>query len=727
MHRRDLTPPRLPRLLRLAGAAVLSAVLLGTPAVAEQAPASLSATVFPSGTVTATVGAANDGVLLLNQNLQLSVAVRNGTTQSVDAATVSVALSYATLDSRAELQAWLDAEADNDTDPVQASAEVRLLPSSTAEAVVTVPVEQIPFSNDRTALGAHAVLVTITDPDGVVSTARTAVELTESTASPQETGVNVLVPLTVPDTAAGLLSADTLREYTQPTGTLSRQLDSVFGRAVTIGVDPRVLASIRVLGGSAPDSAVTWLRRLEVAPNDVFALPYADADIAAQAQAGLDTLLTPTSFEYGIDNIRFTDASRTATPAPATGPGQPGSRPERPSTESLLSLNWSSTVGPLAWPMTGSVRTADLDVYAASGLTRTIVSSDDLTLPKAVDTATRAVVDGHELVVADGRLSTGFSDAVSATTDSTWRARMSALSAELAQVQREGTTPDVVLALDRGSALDGTRLAQTLDALDALPWAQGTSFGTAMTAPATDGVTIADSAEPAQRLRTVKDLLATASLVDSFSAVLREPDLLRGKSRNDLLALLAVAWHDDDTGWEKAVEASRKLADGTLSSVRVESSDSVLQLSHDSSIPVYVRNDLPWPVEVQIDASTSNAVLDIDEESIKPASIDAGSQGRLPIPVRARVGNGETQVRVQLTALDGTPIGIPTSVVTSVRADWETVGTLVLGILLVVVFGVGILRNIRRRRRGETPEDEEDPNAPLAVQPGLDDRTDPRG
>lgn len=726
MHRRDFTPPRLRRLIRLAGAAVLSAVLLGTPAVAEQAP-SFRAAVFPSGTVTTTVGAANDGVLPLNQDLQLSVAVRNGTTQSVDAATVSVALSYATLDSRVELHDWLDAEADNDTDPVQASAELRLLPTSTAEAVVTVPAEQIPFSNDRTALGTHAVLVTITDPDGVVSTARTAVELTDSTASAQETGVNILVPLTVPDTDSGLLSADTLRDYTQPTGTLSRQLDAVFGRAVTIGVDPRILASIRVLGGSAPDSAVTWLRRLEAAPNEVFALPYADADIAAQAQAGLDTLLAPTSFEYGIDDTRFGNASSPATPA--AGPDQPGSptRPEQPSTESLLSLGWSSTVGPLAWPATGTVRAADLDVYAASGLTRTVVSSDDLTLPKAVDTATRAVVDGHEIVVADGRLSAGFSDAVSATTEPAWRARMSALSAGLAQVQREGTTPTVVLALDRDSALDGARLAQTLDALNALPWARGASFSAALTAPATDGVTITDSAEPARRLGTVRDLIATASLIDSFSAVLREPDLLRGKSRNDLLALLAVAWRGDDVGWEKAVEASRQLAETTLSAVRVESSDSVLQLSHDSSIPVYVRNDLPWPVEVRIDASTSNAVLDIDETSIKPASIDASSQGRLPIPVRARVGNGETQVRVQLTALDGTPIGTPTSVVTSVRADWETVGTLALGILLVIIFGVGILRNIRRRRRGDTTEDEEDPNAPLAVQPGLDDRMDPRG
>jgi hypothetical protein len=272
------------------------------------------------------------------------------------------------------------------------------------------------------------------------------------------------------------------------------------------------------------------------------------------------------------------------------------------------------------------------------------------------------------------------------------------------------------------------RLAQTLDAIDALPWAEGSSLTAALTSPAVDDATIVDAPEPEQRLSQVSDLLEAAARVESFSAVLTDPELLSGKRRNDLLALLAVTWRGDDTGWADAVSTSVETAATTLSSVTIETSGNVLQLSHDSSIPIYVRNDLPWPVSVEIQASTSNAVLDIDEGSIEPTAIDARSQGRVLIPVKARVGNGETSLRLMVTATDGTPIGVPTSIVTSVRADWETVGTLSFGILLVVVFGLGILRNIRRRRRGDVVEEEEDPNAPLAVQPNLDDeRTDPRG
>ncbi|QHC64602.1 hypothetical protein GSU69_19185 [Rathayibacter festucae] len=741
MRRHDLTPsdrprPRraVPQLLRSAGAAALSIALLGGALPAAAAAAERTALESGQATVTATVGAANDGVLLPGQDLQLAISVRNGTTESIDGARVEVAIDEDTLDSRAELAEWLDGEAEDEGTSTGDGADVRLLPSSSAQVGVTVPAASLPFSmdfgRDPEAFGSHAISVTVTSPGGTVATARGVVELTTGFPSEQETGVSVLVPLTVPDTADGLLSAETLQDYTQTTGTLSRQLDSVDGRAVTLGVDPRILASIRVLGDTAPESATAWLERLQSVPNEVFALPYADADVAAQAQAGLSTLLAPTSFEYALDPALFAPTS-TGTPTPTAVPDDSTTQdlPDRPTTESLLAFDWSPTVGSIAWPDDGTVRAADLGVYATGGMTRTVVSSAGLVLPDGVSTTTRATVDDHDVIVADSALSTAFDAAVSASTDSEWRASMADLTADLAQVQREDESPDVVLALDRGAAIDGVRLAQTLDAVDALPWAEGSSLAAALTSPATEDATVVDSPESEQRLEGVSDLLTAAARVESFSAVLTEPELLSGKRRNDLLALLAVTWREDATGWQEAVTASREQADTTLSSVAIESSDSVTQLSRDSSIPVYVRNDLPWPVTVRIQASTSNAVLDIDESSVEPTAIDARSQGRVLIPVKARVGNGETELRMQLTAQDGTPIGTPTGIVTNVRADWETVGTLGIGILLVLVFGAGILRNIRRRRRGDTPgEDEEDPNAPLAVQPGLDDdRTDPLG
>ncbi|PPG24833.1 DUF6049 family protein [Rathayibacter toxicus] len=685
--------------------------------------APFSAAEGDSSAITATVGAANDGILLPGHDLQLSVSIHNGRSEPIDTARIRVSLSSQTFDSRIELQQWLNGTLDDRGSPVGDGTDVRLPPAQSTQVEITIPAASIPFSTWASAHGTHALTVTVTSPGGVVTAARNVVDVTNGTPASRKTGVSVLVPLTVPETADGLLSADTLKDYTRPTGTLSRQLDAVAGRAATIGVDPRILASIRILGSSVPDSARAWLDRLHSLPNELFALPYADADISAQAQSGLSTLLTPSSFDYGINDSLFTSATSSSTPAPPPG----GQGTERPTKESLLSFAWSPSLGSLAWPDDLTVRTADLDIYAANGMNRTLVSSDNLVLPAGVSTATRGTVRGHEIVVVDSTLSAGLNAAASAGSDSDWRSQMTAITAGLSHVQEENQTSDVVLAVSREAAVDGGRLAQTLDAIDRLPWTHGTSLNSALAAPATDDISVVDSPESRKRLDQVSELLALARRVESFSAVLSHPELLRGKRGSDSLALLALSWRRNDTGWSAALAANRELVQKDLSSVSIDASDNVLQVSRDSSVPVYVRNSLPWPVAVRIDAATSNAVLDIDEASIGSTRIDAGSQGRIAIPVKARVGNGETDLRLQLTALDGTPIGDETNIRTSVRADWESVGTLVLGIGLVLFFGFGILRNIRRRRHSGTVEDD-DPNAVLTSQPSLDEkRTEQRG
>ena len=74
--------------------------------------------------------------------------------------------------------------------------------------------------------------------------------------------LTLVVPLTVPPNETGLLDADTLTRYTAPLGLLTRQLDALVDAPVAIGLDPLIVASIRVLGTSAPPSALAWLERL---------------------------------------------------------------------------------------------------------------------------------------------------------------------------------------------------------------------------------------------------------------------------------------------------------------------------------------------------------------------------------------------------------------------------------------------------------------------------------
>ena len=122
---------------------------------------------------------------------------------------------------------------------------------------------------------------------------------------PTTVTVAIAVPLVVPASAEEFLTAELLEQYTAEQGILTRELDAVFGRPVAIGIDPRIIASIRLLGSSAPASAVAWLQRLESAPNQTFPLGYADADVTLQTQAGSATVLAPETFDFAIDPALF--------------------------------------------------------------------------------------------------------------------------------------------------------------------------------------------------------------------------------------------------------------------------------------------------------------------------------------------------------------------------------------------------------------------------------------
>ncbi|MGV8851976.1 MAG: sortase, partial [Rhodoglobus sp.] len=136
------------------------------------------------------------------------------------------------------------------------------------------------------ASGASAVTDPVTVP--AITTASAA------------TQVAIIAPLTVPTGSGGLISAELLAEYTGTSGLLTRQLDAVAGKPVAVAVDPMILASIRVLGTSAPQSARAWLQRLSLIGNEVVPLPYANSDPTLATQSGQSSMLEPISFDFAL-------------------------------------------------------------------------------------------------------------------------------------------------------------------------------------------------------------------------------------------------------------------------------------------------------------------------------------------------------------------------------------------------------------------------------------------
>lgn len=87
--------------------------------------------------------------------------------------------------------------------------------------------------------------------------------------------------------------------------------------------------------------------------------------------------------------------------------------------------------------------------------------------------------------------------------------------------------------------------------------------------------------------------------------------------------------------------------------------------------------------------------------------VQPNSTTRVKVPVSARVGSGEVDLRLSLYSPTGVQIQGDQTVRVAVRAEWETIGLVIFGGLAVLLIALGVIRTIRRKRRETAEEDEE--------------------
>ncbi|QEE60129.1 hypothetical protein FVA74_00075 [Salinibacterium sp. dk2585] len=511
------------------------------------------------------------------------------------------------------------------------------------------------------------------------------------------TSLVLAMPIVVPAGTASLLSGEELELYTSPTGVLTRQLDAVIDRPVALGVDPRILASIRILGTGAPESAIEWLDRLQDASNETFSLAYADADVAALSQAGMTDLSVPTDFV--IDPSVFPNevqegpgASPSASPgvSPSPSPTTPA-EPVVPTGEDLIDLPF--TLGPVVWPRDDTVVGADLEVFATLGDAVTVLDSSNASYPRdAIPASARA--GGHRIVVSNNDISAFLRDAVSAPTEAAWNSSMSQLTAALAGWT--GGSATVLATFDRDIPSTGNRIAATLTELSTTP---GITLTTLSRTLAEDPVEIGivDRPVSAERITPLQSALQTMPATTAFASVLEDPSLITGEQRRRMFTLASNAWVETSADWQGAVEEFVAGAAELLSSVHVLDSSTINLLSDTGDIPITISNTLPYPVTVNVQVWANRAVLDVLDDSV-PVTISAQSQARAAVPVQS-IANGSAVLVVTLSSQTGVSIGAPLYVTTNVQAGWETAFTFVVAGVVLLVFVIGIIRTVARRRR----------------------------
>lgn len=675
--------PRARRLLgRLAAVLVVASCGLGvsTPAVADDAeaeqPADQAVELFVS------VGAA--GEVAPGTDLLGTVTIDNPTDSDLTAGSLSLELNPTPLADGAALDAWLDAGTADGGFRSVASEATPVVGDGAADAVgVSVEAAELgPLAPGVYPLKARLTGATTTDADGETVPWNISAASVLVVTAPTDSRTAVIVPVTATPENGALLTSDELTTLTTAGGALADLVEAVSGTSAILAIDPAIPAAIRLLGDAAPASATQWLESFEALPNDMFTLQFGDADATVQAQAGRAQLLEVPDLTPLLDPAHF--PATEPDPQPTTEPTPtplPTSDPDLPDTSELTAVR--GTQAGILWPR-ADVTEADLAAFGAylGDRVTTILPSSSV----QGDPAVHSAVGARELLIADAAASARMSAAVERTDPAAADADLAGAAGHLYFAEQRSALTAVALERSETRSPEALRAALTAFATP----------GTALSALRTGepaSVTLAETSTGA-RVAELNSMLAGEDRLAAFATILDEPAVLLAPSRIRVLRAIGVGL-DDEQFVERTTENADRV-NTTLTSVSVQKPKPVQLFTSAAPLPVWVRNDLPWPVTVNLFSTPSDTRLDI--QPVTQVRALASSATRVDVPIEARVASGRVDVGFRIESSTGVPVGQPEIADVTLRADWEGIGLGILGGVIALLLVVGSVRMVRRRR-----------------------------
>lgn len=609
---------------------------------------------------------AEAGLVRQGTMLTVRVTVRNDTAQTLPAGEVVLSVDPAVATGR-ELSAWFDEDAPPALDRAVARDTVRALePGAVAVLDLRVGAGELGV-DDRS--GPRRALVELRADGAVLGSDPTSV-VWLSAAEPLPVGRSAIVlPLTTPGIETALLSTEQLARLTAEGGSLTRTLDAAAEHDVTLALDPRIVASTRILGEDAPESASALLERLEASEGDSFALAWADADPALPVLAGA---------------------------APLEAPDRAPEGDAQSSREDFAA--WTHATTAVAWPSAPTTSDEALAALVESGAQSILAPSSRLSSGGPLLT-----VEGSRVLSVDSALSTALADAASARSSQAWTNAVARASALLAAAAAEGR--DVIGAVDR-DARSALRLTDLLDALDALPWRTSASLSTLLLDTPSGAADVND--EPADDALTeaIASALAAEEADRAFASITADPAALIAERRLELLSASSPGWaHERMDALGGFVASSERLR----STVQVVDSSPILLLTDRTSVPITIQNALDTTVTVFVSVAPATGQLRVLDQRVE-VTLEPDSSAQALVPVQS-LTNGTVDITVSLRDSEGRPVGESTSFELNLQAGWETAGTIAIAAVIALLFAIGIIRNIRKRRRRRAANERETEDA----------------
>jgi hypothetical protein len=376
-------------------------------------------------------------------------------------------------------------------------------------------------------------------------------------------------------------------------------------------------------------------------------------------------------------------------------PGDP--LPDLPTAGTAAAAGQALVVGP------GELEAPAVLTYAPSGRADVTTARGDATV-----------------LVPDQRLSdsltTGWVLGADATAAALTPATAAAdLLAELAVITRERPADPrhLLIAVPRGWDPDVAVVRAQLTAIDAAPWVQMAPLSTlaALTPTIERGTlpnrTVAPAEVTASELTTVSD---AAERRKTLAVMATRPDELLGDLQAEQLVPASLAWRSEPAARAAVVQASVARTQAIAASVSVPDDSPVNLISTSGDLPLRVDNSLEQAVTLMVRLRPSNARL-VARQAVT-VTVPAQGEATVRIPVHG-VQSADVVTTVELLTPDGVIVDDSTTMTVRVRAEWEGIGTAVVGGLLALGLVVGLFRTIRRgRRRGQAEQRRDVPDDP---------------
>lgn len=463
---------------------------------------------------------------------------------------------------------------------------------------------------------------------------------------------------------------------------------------------------------------------------EIIALPEGDADLgalslsgnsgfwdrASRSMADFPDTLRKAGWVAPANSAASPSPSASATPSPSgtsSPSGAPNATPTPSASTSTSGQSTTTTSSPdsgptilrnVAWPADTTFGTSFLSGFSSSNQI-TIAPLGALTPAEDVPFTSYARVNvnpdtGETSTDGTGVRTLAQQSDIAAILS--WNASGSdeldaeqALTAITAIITRErpASSRTIFAAAQRGTVIN-ERLTNRTKALFSPRWVSATSFSDMAASEPTDvdRQTVDAGVLEADTETAISDMTSSLTRLTPLANATDDPNAVYESVTPQILPALSAQLTPSEQ--LDAATAVTSQVTTMLSSVTVEPSSAVNLINKSANFPVLVRNNLPWPVRVDV-----TLVPDDPRLRATPAqSQTLAAQGAttVEVPVGA-IGSGDIEVTYKVTTPDGVVLDDSQTVTVRMHAGWEDAITAVIASIFGLLFLAGITRSLRKR------------------------------